>query len=82
MLAGTSPGGFGGDDSEGRRFCGELFSGTSKPRYFFRLGCALLGGSFDNIGAGMTCQFSFISAEAEFRYGDLGFRCCSDTFPP
>ena len=50
--------------------------GSATPMYRVR------GGSFDNIGAGMTCQFSFISAEAEFRYGDLGFRCCSDTFPP
>ena len=40
------------------------------------------GVSFENIGAGMTCQFAFISAEAEFRYNDLGFRCCADSFPP
>ncbi|MFH2006950.1 MAG: MopE-related protein [bacterium] len=50
--------------------------GSATPMYRVR------GGSFDNIGAGMTCQFSFISAGAEFRYSDLGFRCCSDTFPP
>ncbi len=46
--------------------------GSATPMYRVR------GGSFDNIGAGMTCQFSFISAEADFRYGDLGFRCCSN----
>jgi formylglycine-generating enzyme required for sulfatase activity len=40
------------------------------------------GGSYFNIDAALTCDFDFISAETTFAYDDLGFRCCSDTFPP
>jgi hypothetical protein len=39
------------------------------------------GGAYDNIDKGLTCQFDFISAEADFYFPNLGFRCCSDTAP-
>lgn len=39
------------------------------------------GGGFDNIEQGLTCQLDFISLEEGFFFGNLGFRCCSDTAP-
>jgi hypothetical protein len=39
------------------------------------------GGSYDSIAAGLTCTFNFVSAEETYFYGNLGFRCCSDTAP-
>ncbi|MBN2361176.1 MAG: SUMF1/EgtB/PvdO family nonheme iron enzyme, partial [Deltaproteobacteria bacterium] len=36
------------------------------------------GGSYDSIADGLTCRFDFVAAEASYRYGNLGFRCCSD----
>lgn len=39
------------------------------------------GGAYDNIGAGLTCQFDFVSATDDFYFENLGFRCCSD-MPP
>jgi hypothetical protein len=39
------------------------------------------GGSFDNVRQGLTCDFDFVSAEDDFFFTNLGFRCCSDTGP-
>ena len=39
------------------------------------------GGSFDNVSDGTTCQFDFSAADDTFIFGNLGFRCCSDTEP-
>ena len=46
---------------------------SSPARYRVR------GGAYDSIADGLTCQFSFVAAETDYRYGNLGFRCCSDT---
>jgi len=39
------------------------------------------GGAFDNIAAGLTCQFDFLSGEATYEFANLGFRCCANTIP-
>jgi hypothetical protein len=39
------------------------------------------GGAMDNIGPGLTCDFDFSSAEDEYLFSNLGFRCCSDAGP-
>ena len=39
------------------------------------------GGAYDSIDIGLTCQFDFASAEEDYFYQNLGFRCCSDTGP-
>ena len=37
------------------------------------------GGAFDSIAGGLTCQFSFVAAEPDYLFDNLGFRCCSET---
>jgi len=39
------------------------------------------GGGFDNQAGGLRCDNTFASAPDNFAYGNLGFRCCSDTAP-
>jgi hypothetical protein len=36
------------------------------------------GGGFDSIAPGLTCQFAFQSAEPDYLFDNLGFRCCQD----
>ncbi len=50
--------------------------GSSPTTYRIR------GGSYFSIEPALTCDFDFISAEPDYRYDDLGFRCCADTYPP
>jgi formylglycine-generating enzyme required for sulfatase activity len=50
--------------------------GSSPATYRIR------GGSYFSIEPALTCDFDFISAEPDYRYDDLGFRCCADTYPP
>jgi hypothetical protein len=37
------------------------------------------GGGFDNIEAGLRCDFAFIAFTPDTAFPNLGFRCCSDT---
>ena len=39
------------------------------------------GGSYLTAASGLTCQEDFVSLRENFRYDDLGFRCCSDVDP-
>ncbi len=41
----------------------------------------LRGGSYDTVLEGATCQFSFLAVGDDFRFGNSGFRCCSNTAP-
>jgi hypothetical protein len=34
------------------------------------------GGAYDSVAPGLTCEFAFVAAEADFAFGNLGFRCC------
>ncbi len=49
---------------------------SESPLYY-----RIRGGSYNNIEPALTCSFDFVSAEPEFYYYDLGFRCCAD-IPP
>ncbi|MDD5306867.1 MAG: MopE-related protein, partial [Deltaproteobacteria bacterium] len=40
------------------------------------------GGSYNNLGPGMTCTFDFWAARNDFRMPNLGFRCCKGGQPP
>ena len=37
------------------------------------------GGAFDNVLPGATCTFDFAVFDDDFRFGNTGFRCCSNT---
>lgn len=39
------------------------------------------GGAYDNIAAGLTCDFDFTTFDVTTIFPNLGFRCCSDTAP-
>jgi hypothetical protein len=39
------------------------------------------GGAFDTVLGGSTCAFDFAVFDDTFRYGNTGFRCCSDSAP-
>jgi hypothetical protein len=58
---------------------GNLKEWTSTQVSAAPLAYRIRGGSFDTIAPGMTCQFSFVGAEPDYLFDNLGFRCCSDT---
>jgi hypothetical protein len=39
------------------------------------------GGSYNDLGGGLTCDFDFWAAEADFHMSNLGFRCCRGEDP-
>jgi hypothetical protein len=39
------------------------------------------GGAFNNIATGASCTFAFDLDTPDFAFGDLGFRCCSNSAP-
>jgi Sulfatase-modifying factor enzyme 1/Putative metal-binding motif len=39
------------------------------------------GGSYNDLGGGMACDFDFWAAQADFTMPNLGFRCCSGDEP-
>jgi len=39
------------------------------------------GGGYDSVAAGLTCSFNFLAGVPSYQFGNLGFRCCSDTGP-
>jgi len=39
------------------------------------------GGAYDNIPAGMRCDFDFTTASTNIRLNNMGFRCCSSSAP-
>jgi formylglycine-generating enzyme required for sulfatase activity len=39
------------------------------------------GGSYDDTGGGIRCDFDFVVADDAFRVPNVGFRCCRDTAP-
>lgn len=39
------------------------------------------GGSYNSRLEGLSCDFASVSLPPDTGYGDVGFRCCSDTFP-
>ena len=41
----------------------------------------LRGGSFNNPGIGLRCDFDFTVGDDDFQIDNVGFRCCSDTAP-
>jgi hypothetical protein len=41
----------------------------------------LRGGSYDDLLAGSTCDFSFVAVGDAYKLANAGFRCCSDTAP-
>jgi formylglycine-generating enzyme required for sulfatase activity len=43
----------------------------------------LRGGSYNNLAFGTTCQFAFTRVDSQFRFVNVGFRCCySGATPP
>jgi hypothetical protein len=41
----------------------------------------LRGGSFDNHSGGLTCDFDFTVATPDYRFPNVGFRCCARSCP-
>ena len=41
----------------------------------------LRGGSYNNTGGGMQCDFNFLVADDTFQFENVGFRCCRSTAP-
>jgi hypothetical protein len=58
---------------------GNLKEWTSTMVSASPLAYRIRGGAFDSISPGLTCQFNFLSAEPDYLFDNLGFRCCSNT---
>ncbi|RYE92711.1 MAG: hypothetical protein EOO75_06045, partial [Myxococcales bacterium] len=41
----------------------------------------LMGGAFNTVETGATCDFSFYTVQSDFQLFSVGFRCCFDEYP-
>jgi hypothetical protein len=64
---------------------GKIFDLTGNVREWTQARSAgknpVRGGAHDTLLAGSTCRFDFAVFDGSFRYGNTGFRCCSDKEP-